>query len=596
MRLAVLLTLSCASLLAHAACGGGAATTASASTTKGATGTGGLGAGGTGSGGAGAGGNVIECPGPALTPPADGSTCEATKTGTSGLLLRGTILQHDRVLRGGELLIDAKGMIACADCDCSKTAGASSASVVSCANGVVSPGLINPHDHITYANNKPGGTSPPPASERYEHRHDWRKGENGHTKISYNGSASIPMMEFAELRFVMSGAVSAASSGGAPGLLRNVDKSNLLEGLSIQAVDFDTFPLGDSNGVELTSGCAYPNPRTSSQIAGDASYLPHVAEGIGLAAENEFLCEDAPGPNDIIHKQDALIHAVGLSAKDVDALHQDGAKVIWSPRSNISLYGNTAQVTMIDAMGVPIALGTDWMPSGSMNILRELACADEFNATYLDKHFSDASLWKMVTENAALAIGAAAVVGRLEPGLVADVAVFNGKTNQDYRAVIAARAEDVVLVLRGGKALYGDDALLASAPLNGAACEALDVCGTKKRACVAEDLKNGDTLASIRQVGEAFYPLFACNGAPPNEPTCIPSRGDASHGATYTGMITATDSDGDGIPDAMDNCPRVFNPIRPVDGAKQADADGDGKGDACDPCPLDAKDACPSHT
>ncbi len=27
------------------------------------------------------------------------------------------------------------------------------------------------------------------------------------------------------------------------------------------------------------------------------------------------------------------------------------------------------------------ALGTDWMPTGSMNLLRELRCADQFNTT-----------------------------------------------------------------------------------------------------------------------------------------------------------------------------------------------------------------------
>lgn len=36
------------------------------------------------------------------------------------------------------------------------------------------------------------------------------------------------------------------------------------------------------------------------------------------------------------------------------------------------------------------------------------------------------------------------------------------------------------------------------------------------------------------------------------------------------------DSDGDGVPDASDNCPGVANP-------GQADCDGDGTGDACDP-------------
>lgn len=42
---------------------------------------------------------------------------------------------------------------------------------------------------------------------------------------------------------------------------------------------------------------------------------------------------------------------------------------------------------------------------------------------------------------------------------------------------------------------------------------------------------------------------------------------------------TPPDSDGDGIPDAVDNCPHAFNPT-------QADTDGDGIADACDNCPT----------
>jgi hypothetical protein len=40
----------------------------------------------------------------------------------------------------------------------------------------------------------------------------------------------------------------------------------------------------------------------------------------------------------------------------------------------------------------------------------------------------------------------------------------------------------------------------------------------------------------------------------------------------------SADLDGDGVPDAQDNCPRVPNP-------DQVDADRDGVGDACDNCP-----------
>jgi hypothetical protein len=89
-----------------------------------------------------------------------------------------------------------------------------------------------------------------------------------------------------------------------------------------------------------------------------------------------------------------------------------------------------------------------------------------------------------------------------------------------------------------------------------------------------------------------MYPAFAC-GTPTNEPTCVPSRSVAVAGSTiYTGTPSATDSDGDGIPDTSDDCPNVFDPIRPMDGSAQADADADGMGDACDPCPLDATNMC----
>ncbi len=540
-------------------------------------------------------GAVTECARPEVTPAASG-TCEVTTTGTSGRLFRGTVLAPDEVLHRGEVLVDKDGKIACVGCDCTAAKGYAEASVVSCAEGVISPGLINPHDHITYANNPPlphllaDGKTP----ERYEHRHDWRKGARGHTIIKYASGASKALVSFAELRFAMSGVTSIAGAGGEKGLVRNIDDGDLalLEGLPVLVANSDTFPLGDVAGTVLADGCDYGGgATTASEVRNYEGYLPHIGEGINDFAHNEIVCtstdDRATKKNNLVQRQSAVIHAVAIGAKDADAYRKAQTSVVWSPRSNIDLYGNTAPITMLDALGVQIALGTDWVPSGSMNMLRELHCADSLNASYFAKHFSDADLFRMVTLNAAFAVGAQNVIGALRPGYVADIAIFDGHVNKDYRAVLDAGVEDVVLVLRGGKPLYGDDAIVASPVIDGAACEALDTAGRPKRACVAKDIGGTTTLATLQEAAKLIYPLFFPKATTPeNEPSCVPYRD------TYKEGITATDSDGDGIANDADNCPTAFNPIRPLDGTAQADADGDGAGDACDRCPLDATNGC----
>jgi hypothetical protein len=221
-----------------------------------------------------------------------------------------------------------------------------------------------------------------------------------------------------------------------------------------------------------------------------------------------------------------------------------------------------------------------------MSLLRELACADAWNASYLDHYFSDEKLWLMVTANAARATHDDALIGTLAKGLIGDIAIFDGSVRKDHRAVIGAGPGDVQLVLRAGKPLYGDAAIITALGAPGG-CDSLSVCGSQKSVCLSGDV--GEDLAALTTNAGNIYSAFYCD-TPPNEPTCVPARPSAVNGSTtYDGTITAGDRDGDGIADGADDCPTVFNPIRPLDNGKQADADGDGAGDACDAAPLDPK-------
>jgi cysteine-rich repeat protein len=541
-------------------------------------------------------GTVIVCPSSPLPPPTSG-TCSVTP-GSASRLVTGVILAPDRVYQGGQVLFDPAGVIQCVGCNCSSAPEAASATQVVCPEGVVSPGLINPHDHITYQ----GGPFSEFTSERYEHRHDWRMGRDGHTRIPSTTSSNAAI-RWAELRQVMAGTTSIAGAGGQNGLLRNLDKPSTSpsggnqEGLEAGATGlrYETFPLGDATGPELTSGCAYPAIDPPGAIPSDSAYLAHIAEGIETSALNEFLCTSGldPSGQNLIGPRTAVIQGVGLRVPEIGHLASQGASLVWSPRSNVFLYGDTAQVAIYKRLGVNVALGTDWLPTGSMNLLRELRCADYLNSIYYNATFNDAELWSLVTRNAARATQTASKIGDLSPGKIADIAIFRLKSfaHSPHRAVIAANPEDVVLTLRGGKPLYGDSALVEA--LGATGCDALDVCGASRQVCLQSE--TGESLATLQGLNAGSYPLFFCSTEPVNEPLCLPQRtstdsrfpGSVNGSTLYSGIPEINDIDGDGVLDASDNCPNLFNPVRPLDNGMQADSDGDGRGDTCDVCPLE---------
>jgi hypothetical protein len=220
----------------------------------------------------------------------------------------------------------------------------------------------------------------------------------------------------------------------------------------------------------------------------------------------------------------------------------------------------------------------------------------DLNTNNYNGYFSEEEIWRMVTTNGAFATGFHNALGMLKKGWVADISIFNGKVNKTHAAVTLAGLADTVLVLRGGRVMYGDSQLLTD--LGKAACEdmpvasdagsnaawATGVCGVAKKACVSSDpsIGSGITLASAAAAVAASYPFYFC-GTPTNEPSCVPMRPGQ--------YPISNDKDGDGVVDSADNCPDVFNAIRPLDNGKQQDFDGDTIGDECDVCPFDANNS-----
>lgn len=543
------------------------------------------------------GGEVYDCGTPAVSQAA----CDVVP-GSEWQLVHADYADPQGPVIGGFILSNPEGVIECTGCDClTLHPEAEAATRIVCGGAFVTPGLINAHDHITWAHAEPASDS----GERYDHRNQWRKGIDGHTAIPQGqGVNKLESVALGEIRFLMGGATTTIGSGSANKFLRNFDSNTqgrLEEGLQDRLpVQYQTFPLGDGGFTSLTAdGCTHFTKPVLPKADGGV-WFPHVSEGVNEAAANEFDCLSSTqeaGAYDQVNDKAAFIHSVGLTTTDIELMAARGTSVVWSPRTNMVLYGYTASVTLMARLGVNIALGTDWLLSGSMNMLREFRCVDSLNRQHYDAAFSDKAIMDMATTNGAKAAGFGDRVGLLRSGYMADLSFFASNAERRfYRAALNAEAKDVIMVQRSGLPLYGDAALMEALGHTDGDCEVIDVCTTPKRLCVQRE-SGGKTLAELQEIAPHKYKLFEC-GEPPREPSCQPMRAERADSIRFDGVVTELDQDGDGVPDTADTCPTIFNPARPMDSVSdvlvQPDFDNDGEGDVCDVCPIDAdRTDCP---
>jgi 5-methylthioadenosine/S-adenosylhomocysteine deaminase len=128
------------------------------------------------------------------------------------------------------------------------------------------------------------------------------------------------------------------------------------------------------------------------------AFLIHLSEGghQDASAAREFVMLKGRG---LLVPGVALIHGGGLQPANFVEMAAHGVSLIWSPRSNLELYGSTADVAAAKAAHVKIALAPDWSPTGSDGLLAELNYAAAWNDTQNPHLFSDRELVAMATSS-----------------------------------------------------------------------------------------------------------------------------------------------------------------------------------------------------
>jgi 5-methylthioadenosine/S-adenosylhomocysteine deaminase len=435
--------------------------------------------------------------------------------------LRGTLVMPDRIVEDGIVLV-RDGVIAASGEHVSLP---SDVPVID-TQGIIAPGFIDLHNHLTwnvFPRWKP--------SQEFGDRYDWQQKAVYQTTVAgphdalAAGGYECQMERYAELKAITEGETSVAGSLQQPcseGLARNLDLNAAIpsDGPPTQRVVYNVFPLQMAE-----EQLAIVRMQLAEKTI--AAFLIHLAEGApnDASASREFTQLRGRG---LLLPGVSLIHGVGLKPADFAEMAKQHVGLIWSPRSNIELYGDTANVAAALAAGVTIAIAPDWSITGSDGILAELTYASLWSQSH-GHLFSDRDLVRMATVNAAALAGNSGRLGSLEPGHIADLLVISreipGATPAPQRhdawwTLTHASPAQVELVAVAGQPVYGDSKYLLDRSTH--QVETLSICGVDKgllltgahgRADAAGETWAATSLSlanAMQHYGRRLAPLSEC--------------------------------------------------------------------------------------
>jgi 5-methylthioadenosine/S-adenosylhomocysteine deaminase len=383
----------------------------------------------------------------AAAAPAEGVAAgPATRAAPSeAVALHGCVLAPDGPIDDGYVVVGLDGRIAAVQAQ--QPQGVR----VQQTGGVILPGLIDLHGHPEF--NVFAAWEPP---RLFTNRYQWRASELYQALVRDPQNRlleALPagtQLRYAEVR-ALAGGVTAIQGGS--GRTRSAEEA------LVRNVDLRIFGEHKARSmIDLPSATSRDAERLRQILAdiGDrkvtAFYL-HLAEGRAddQRSQREF---DRLLEFQALTPATVLVHGTALTRDQLGQVADAGAKLVWSPQSNLRLYGETTQAADALAAGVPVGLGADWLPSGSTSLLAELKVAARVLAT--QGHQPDPrQMVAMVTSTAARIAGLDDHLGALERGRPADILVLERHHDDPFDNVLAADPSWVELVMVDGDLSYG---------------------------------------------------------------------------------------------------------------------------------------------
>ena len=292
-----------------------------------------------------------------------------------------------------------------------QTPPAHAASPVIATAGTIYPGMIELHNHLAY-NAIPLFRIP----RLYTKREEWQ-GTRGYRRYVSGPAgviASVPDLIKATIRYVECKSLISGTTTSQGLTLRAAPIKHLYKGIVRNAEQPDAAAL---DPARPKIGDVTPDGRESfrKSLSGKGARIVHLAEGLSTSkAHDHFLDLQVPERH-VGDRTEVRRHPFDGAQARGPGRHAAERRVDRAGRrsaTSSSTAGRRTCSTAID-LGVKVALGSDWAPTASKNLLNELKVA-RIHSDDQQLGLTDLELVQMVTVNPARMLGWQGSLGSIE--------------------------------------------------------------------------------------------------------------------------------------------------------------------------------------
>ncbi|MCA9520670.1 MAG: hypothetical protein KC609_06850, partial [Myxococcales bacterium] len=320
---------------------------------------------------------------------------------TPDTTLQGQVLVEQKLEADGV----TRGVITCVKADCTGMAAAADATVIE-TNGLIFPGMLDAHNHVLYDVFNETHWSPLDRSDKpgeyWDTHTQWAASSNASyhvmkdvydymVSVSNGAGLACEMLKYGELKAIVAGTTSVlgAPIGGTSicygSLARSIDGSRnglpkVLHKPASPDADgriyhnylcplLDASPqLNVASNDHIQTSISVPSCEVKDPNVGDTcddlrenfdtcstwSYVVHAAEGKHTCPDDDKECNKSMftewnnlTEDGLDAQQVTVVHGTALGTEQFQHMLDHGMRLVWSPRSNMSLYGQTTRIDLI---------------------------------------------------------------------------------------------------------------------------------------------------------------------------------------------------------------------------------------------------------